>query len=86
MDVRVTHDMLEALRETPEIPDNLLACVNGAMVDGGGFVLELDGDEAMAMTEMCEWYIRKDPVSGKLTDKAKLFDGIVQAIYDADLA
>jgi hypothetical protein len=80
MHVHLTDAMLAALRETPEIPDNLLARVNGARKDGGQPVMTLSEDEAMAMTEMCGWYIRKDPTTGQLGEKAKLFQAIVDAI------
>jgi hypothetical protein len=76
--------MLAALRETPEIPDNLLARVSAARQDGGMSVITLSEDEAMAMTEMCQWYIRKDPATGQLNEKAKTFEAIVNAIYDAE--
>jgi hypothetical protein len=79
----MTQSMLDALKSTPEIPDNLVRRVGGAREDGGAFWLELDEDEAMAMTEMCQWYIRKDPATGKFGPKAEVFDGIVRAIYKA---
>ncbi len=86
MEVRVTEEMLEALKATPEIPDNLRARVDSAEAGGDGFLLTLDEDERVAMTEMCEWYVRKDPDTGEFTKQGKLFDDIVQAIIDADLA
>ena len=86
MDVRISAEMLDALRNTSELPDNLLAVVNNASTADDDFILQLDEDESMALTEMCEWYITKDPATGELTEKAKIFDGIVRAIYEADLA
>ena len=83
MNVRLTEAMLAGLRETPEIPDNLLARVNGARQDGAQRVMTLSEDEAMAMTEMCQWYIRKDPKTGQLNEKARLFQAIVDAIDQA---
>jgi len=83
MNVRLTEPMLAALRETPEVPDNLLARVNGARQDGAQRVMTLSEDEAMAMTEMCQWYIRKDPKTGQLNEKARLFQAIVDAIDQA---
>lgn len=80
MQIRLTQPMLTALRGTPEMPDNLLARVDGAVREGDGFVVTLSEDEAMAMTEMCQWYIRRDPTTGTLGDQAKLFDAIVNAI------
>jgi hypothetical protein len=83
MQVHLTEPMLTALRGTAEMPDTLLACVQDAARDGDAFVVTLTEDEAMAMTEMCQWYIRRDPVTGTLGDQAKLFDAIVAAIDDA---
>jgi hypothetical protein len=37
----------------------------------------------MAMTELCQWYIKKDPATGQLGPKAVLFDSIVRAVYAA---
>ncbi len=85
MEVRLTQKMLTAVKETPELPDNLRARVNDAKADGDVFVLTIDDDERLAMTEMCEWYVRTDPESGDLTEQGRLFDDIIQAIIDADL-
>ncbi len=85
MEVRLTQKMLTAVKETPELPDNLRARVSDAKADGDVFVLTLDDDERMAMTEICEWYVRTDPESGDLTEQGRLFDDIIQAIIDADL-
>ncbi len=80
MNVRLTDALLAALRETPEIPDDLLARVNGARKAGAQWVMTLSDDEAMAMTEMCQWYIRKDPKTGQLNEQARRFQAIVDAI------
>lgn len=84
IEVRLTEPMLAALRETPEMPDSLLARVKAARADGKGFVMTLNDDDAMAMTEMCQWYIRRDPVTHELGPKARLFDEIVSAVYAAE--
>ncbi len=80
MQIHLSQPMLAALRETPEIPDSLLARANGARQDGSQWVVTLSDDEAMAMTEMCQWYIRKDPKTGQLNDKARIFQAIVDAV------
>ncbi len=82
MQVQMTSEMLEALRNTPEIPDNLRRRVDGARQEGSVFAVTLSDDEAMAMVEMCQWYIQRDE-SGELTQKAALFDAIVTAIDEA---
>jgi hypothetical protein len=84
MEVHVTEAMLDALRQVAEIPDNLLARVNAARRDGDRYLMVLNEDEAMAMTEMCQWYIRKDPTTGQLGEQARLFEGIVNAIDHAE--
>lgn len=83
MHVRMTKAMIEALKTAPDLPENLLTRVSSVSAQGDGFQLTLDEDEAMAMTEMCQWYIRKDPVTGKLGPKAEVFDAIVRSIYAA---
>ncbi len=55
MEVRLTQEMLTAVKETPELPDNLRTRVIDAKAAGDLFVLKLDEDERVAMTEMCEW-------------------------------
>ena len=82
MQVQMTSEMLEALRNTPEIPDNLRRRVDGARQEANVFAVTLSDDEAMAMVEMCQWYIQSDE-SGELTPKAALFDAIVTAIDEA---
>ena len=81
--VHLTEPMLTTLRGTAEMPDNLLACLNRARREDDGYVMTLSEDEAMAMSEMCQWYIRRDPQTGELGDQARLFDAIVTAIDDA---
>ncbi len=85
MEVRLTQEMLTAVKQTPELPDNLRARVSKATADGDMFLLTLDQDEQMAMTEVCEWHVRTNPDSGDLTEQGRLFDNIIQAIIDADL-
>jgi len=80
MQIRLSEPMLAVLREAPEIPDNLLTRVNGARQDGAEWIVSVSDDEAMAMIEMCQWSIRKDPKTGQLNEKARLFQAIVDAI------
>jgi hypothetical protein len=83
MQVRVTQAMLDALKATPELPDNLKRSVQGALKNGDAYAVTLDEDEANSMTEMCQWYIKKDPATGKFGPKAEIFDSIVRAVYAA---
>lgn len=84
MHLHMTKAMVEALKAAPDLPENLLQRVSSVSAEGDGFQLTLDDDEAMAMTEMCQWYIRKDPATGKLGPKAEVFDAIVRSIYAAE--
>lgn len=86
MELRLNEEMIAALRETPELPDNLSACIEAAHAESDSFVVTVDDDEQMALTELCEWYVRKDPETGELTKQGRIFDAIVQLIIDADLA
>jgi hypothetical protein len=85
MQVRLTQEMLEAFKATPEIPANLVAKAEGATKDGDAYVLQIDEEERMSMEEMCQWYVIKDPDTGELNEKGVLFNSIIDAIYDADL-
>jgi hypothetical protein len=82
MRVQMTAEMLDALRGTPEIPDNLRKRVDGARKEGKAFAVTLTDDEAMAMAEMCQWYIHRE-ADGSLGPKAALFAAIVAAIDEA---
>ena len=84
MQVRMTAAQIDALKATAELPDNLVNRVRAAKADGDGFMVTLNEDEAMAMTEMCQWYIKKDPATGELGPKATLFNAIVRAVYAAE--
>jgi len=86
MQARLTAEMLTTLKETAEIPDNLVNAADAAVEDGDGFLVELTEDDAIAMVEMCQWYIKKDPDTGELTPKARLFSDMVDAIDEANLA
>jgi hypothetical protein len=82
LQVSMTDQMLDALRHTPEIPDSLRRRVDTARPEGAAFAVTLSDDEAMAMVEMCQWYIHQDE-NGDFPPKAALFDSIVTAIDDA---
>ena len=86
MQAKLTADMLTALKKTAEIPDNVVTAAEAAVQEGDGFIIRLTEDEAIAMVEMCQWYIKKDPDTGELTPKARLFSDMVDAIDEANLA
>ncbi len=86
MEVRMTPQMLDMLKRTPELPDNLRSRVEAAATEGENFAVTLDDDEAMAMTELCEWYVKKDPATGELTESGKIYDAIIETIDDANVS
>lgn len=75
-----------SLEEGPEIPDNRLARGDGARADEADDILESDEGKAMAMTEMGQWYVKKGSVTGERNARALLYDSIIDAICDADVA
>lgn len=83
MQVLMTAEMLDALKQTPELPEDQAASLNAAEQHGNAFLVKLTDDEAMALVEMCQWYIKADPDTGELTPKARLYDSIVDAIDEA---
>ncbi len=83
MQVRMTAEMLDALKQTPELPEDQAASLDAAQPHGDAYLVKLSDDVAMAMVEMCQWYIKADPNTGELTPKAKLYDSIVEAIDQA---
>ncbi len=85
MEVRMTAQMLDTLKGTSELPDILRARVDAARAESDNMLVALDEDEAMAMTEMCEWYVKKDPATGELTETGKIYDAIIDAIANADV-
>ena len=87
MQVHMTSEMIDALKATPEMPEELTAAVESARDhDEGGYVVELSDDQGMAMIEMCQWYIHADPATGEMGSKAQLFQSIVDAIDAAQVA
>jgi hypothetical protein len=85
MDVTLSEKLFETLKATPEMPESIATRLESARTDGGDRIFTLSEDERMAMEEMCQWHVMKDPETGELTPKAVLYDNIINAIYDADL-
>jgi hypothetical protein len=85
MKVQMTAEMLDALRQTAELPEDLATALVAAQAHRDAFLVELSGDEAMEMAEMCQWYVKADPDTGELTPRARLYDSIVDAIDAAQL-
>jgi len=76
--------MLTALKTAEETPDTLVQAIAGVKPDGKGFVLQLSGNQAIAMTEMCEWHVRTDANTGKVSAATKVWDDIIRAVQQAE--
>lgn len=79
----MTAEMLTELKQSPELPEGLRAAIDGARPHGNASLVELSGDQAIELAELCQWYIKSDPATGELTARAEVFDSIVTAIDDA---
>ena len=85
MDVRLSGKLYDTLVSTPELPEHIAAGLATAAEEGDGRIIVVDEEARMTLEEMCQWHIMKDPDTGELTEKAMLYDEIINAIYDADL-
>jgi len=86
MEIKLTSEMFDAFKAIPEIPDYIVAVIKGAAQDGDLHTLSINDEQRMAIEEMCQWHVIKDPVTGELTPRALLYNSIIDAIYDADLS
>jgi hypothetical protein len=84
IDIPLTADMVKALQSADEMPDTLVQAIASVKPDGKGYVLALTGNQAIAMTEMCEWHVRTDPKTGKVSAATKVWDDIIRAVQEAE--
>jgi hypothetical protein len=83
MDVRVSQEIVNALRGLGHVPDSLQVCIAAIGPAEGGFVLPLDDDDAMALAELVQWHIRTDPATGKPTAETAPFADLIARIDEA---
>lgn len=86
MQVQVTQEMADALKELHDVPDNLRARIAAIAPGAGGLVLKLSDDEATAMAELVQWHMRTDPRTGKPTAQTAMFSELVRRIDEAQFA
>ncbi|HMG19084.1 MAG TPA: hypothetical protein VK573_10190 [Gemmatimonadales bacterium] len=79
MDLNVTRQQYDAIRNAKHLPDVLKQVLAGAKRDGNGHVLHLTYEEATALNELCSWNVHTDE-SGAVTPDSKVFDDLVRAI------
>ena len=82
--VPLTQEMLAALQSATEMPETLVQAIAGVKADGKSVVLTLNNNQAIAMTEMCEWHVRTDPKTGKVTAATRVWDDVIRAIQHAE--
>jgi len=79
MDLNVTRQQYDAIRNAKHLPDVLKQVLDGAKGDGTGHVLHLTYEEATALNELCSWNVHTDE-SGAVTPDSKVYDDLVRAI------
>jgi hypothetical protein len=79
MDLTVTSQQYEAVRNAKHLPDVLKNVLDKASRHANGRVLHLTYEEATALTELAAWNVHTD-AAGNVTPESKLFDDLVRAI------
>ena len=79
MDLNVTGEQLDAIRNAKHLPDVLKKVLDKAKHNANGHVLHLTYEEATALNELAAWNVHTD-AAGNVTPESKLFDDLVRAI------
>lgn len=79
MDLTVTSQQYDAVRNAQHLPDVLKKVLDKASKQGNGHVLRLTYEEATALNELAAWNVHTD-ADGNVTPESKHFDDLVRAI------
>jgi hypothetical protein len=79
MDLTVTSEQYDAVRNAKHLPDVLANVLEKAAKHANGHVLHLTYEEATALNELAAWNVHID-ADGNVTPDSKLFDDLVRAI------
>jgi len=79
MDLMVTRQQFDAIRNAMHLPDVLKSVLDRATRDGNGHVLHLTYEEATALNELSSWNVHTD-ADGNVTAESRVFDDLVRAI------
>ena len=79
MDLTVSREQYDAVREARHLPDVLRKVLDGAARARDRYVLHLTYEEATALNELCAWNVHTD-ASGAVTPDSRVFDELVRAI------
>lgn len=79
MDLTVTSEQYDAVRNARHLPDVLKKVLDKASKNANGRVLHLTYEEATALNELAAWNVHTD-AAGKVTAESQVFDDLVRAI------
>lgn len=79
MDLTVTSQQFDAVRNAKHLPDVLKHVLDKARKQANGHVLHLTYEEATALNELAAWNVHTD-ADGNVTPESKHFDDLVRAI------
>jgi len=79
MDLTVTRQQFDAVRNAQHLPDVLKSVLDKATASATGHVLHLTYEEATALNELAAWNVHSD-AAGNVTPESQLFDDLVRAI------
>ena len=79
MDLTVTRQQYDAVRDAQHLPDVLKQVLDKANKHANGYVLHLTYEEATALNELSSWNVHTDE-RGNVTPESQVFDELVRAI------
>jgi hypothetical protein len=79
MDLTVTREQYDAIRNAKHLPDVLKKVLATAGTAANGHVLHLTYEEATALNELAAWNVHTDD-AGAVTPASQVFDDLVRAI------
>jgi hypothetical protein len=83
MQITIDAPMKQALLGLGHVPDTLRARFDAIRPEGGGYALTLSEDDATALAELVQWYIKTDPATGKATPETQPFQSLITLIDQA---
>ena len=79
MDLTVTRQQYDAVRNAKHLPDVLKKALDKANKHANGYMLHLTYEEATALNELSSWNVHTDE-RGNVTPESEVFDELVRAI------
>ncbi len=86
MKIAIDQSIHDALKSIDHVPDNLKARFDGMTPEGKGYTLTLSEDDATALAELVQWYIKVDPATNMPTPKSVAFNELIRRIDEAQFA